>query len=113
MDGDPEGLALAKAAREALAKRRPQQEAAEADAAAADAPATSLLQQPAAKRAKLQERPPPTCSHEVEVPKDYDPAARALDPAVFGASSCFVFAAAAILPRRFASPNALIFSCAP
>ena len=82
MDGAPEGLELARRAREAL-KRRPQ--GGDGDEAPTTSTASPL--QPAAKRAKLQERPPPTCSHEVEVPKDYDPAAHPLDPAVHGASA--------------------------
>lgn len=76
MEQTPEGLAAAKAVREAakrafeevVSKEEPQAEG-------------------SSKRARVAERPPPSCTHAVSLPKEFDRPAHeaALDPAVYGA----------------------------
>lgn len=45
------------------------------------------LQAPAAKKAATQPRTVPPCTHEVQVPKDFDMASIKLDPEIYGALS--------------------------
>jgi hypothetical protein len=73
MEATPEGLAVAAATREAAKKKRVAEEA------AAD-------KKPEPKKPHLN-RPPPTATHEVAVPKGFDPNIIELDPEVYGAEA--------------------------
>ncbi|PRW61094.1 superkiller viralicidic activity 2-like 2 isoform A [Chlorella sorokiniana] len=75
LDGTPEGLAAAAAAREALKQKKRSLEAVAAPSAA-----------PAAAKKPAGERLPPSCTHEVAVPPDFDVAAAqaALNPELHG-----------------------------
>lgn len=76
MEATEKGLQVAAATREAAKRKREQHQAAPADGDA-----------PKAKRA----RPIPVLKHEVEVPADFDEAARDLDPTLHGEEWCISF----------------------
>ncbi|KAL4452733.1 hypothetical protein ABPG75_008395 [Micractinium tetrahymenae] len=85
MEATPEGLAAAAAAREALKQKKRSLEQASGPGADAGAAAGAADGAGAAKKA-APERPPPSCTHEVAVPPDFDVAAAeaALDPELHG-----------------------------
>lgn len=72
MEETPEGMAVARATREAAKRKR--EEVIRVDA-------------PANKRTNNQatSRPPPSCTHEVATPDDYDVETKGLDPDTYGA----------------------------
>jgi hypothetical protein len=80
MDGTPEGMALAQAARQAVARGGAGKRAAEGDAG-----------QAAPKRQQggpaPPPRPPPFCTHEVAVPDGFAADSNQLDPAIHGAQN--------------------------
>ncbi|KAL4421012.1 hypothetical protein ABPG77_008849 [Micractinium sp. CCAP 211/92] len=85
MEATPEGLAAAAAAREALKQKKRSLEQLSSTAAGSITGSTATDGAAAAKKA-APERAPPSCTHEVAVPPDFDAAAAeaALDPKLHG-----------------------------
>jgi ATP-dependent RNA helicase DOB1 len=89
MDGTVEGIQQAAATREALKRKRADRgEEQEEEQGGAEPQHQEQQRQggatPAPAAAGLKDRPPPTCTHEVAVPEDYDAEAAGLDPKVYG-----------------------------